>query len=229
MELQVTSGPALERPGDLAAILTKLSAGDVLFIDEIHRLSRAVEGGALPCDGDFQLDSCWARDPARVPVDYQAAEVLPGRGDHEDRPDHPVPLPGPKTELVARLTSYDPEDLRSIVMLAAGILGADISREGAQGEPRSGKPPAGSPAGCCVACGTSRGGEQRRVDRRAHRPGGLPSCSGSGAARPGQGRPLHPLGRMREASERRPRGPLHAGDRRLEPTETVEDVYGGRI
>ncbi|SVD89661.1 uncharacterized protein METZ01_LOCUS442515, partial [marine metagenome] len=55
-ELQVTSGPALERAGDLAAILTKLEPGDVLFIDEIHRLARAVEEVLYPAMEDFELD-----------------------------------------------------------------------------------------------------------------------------------------------------------------------------
>ena len=64
VELQVTSGPALERPGDLAAILTKLSAGDVLFIDEIHRLSRSVEEVLYPAMEDFQLDIVLGKGPA---------------------------------------------------------------------------------------------------------------------------------------------------------------------
>ncbi|OWY59407.1 Holliday junction branch migration DNA helicase RuvB, partial [cyanobacterium TDX16] len=62
--LHVTSGPALERGGDLAAILTKLEDGDVLFIDEIHRLSRAVEEVLYPAMEDFQLDIVLGKGPA---------------------------------------------------------------------------------------------------------------------------------------------------------------------
>ncbi|MCB1016136.1 MAG: AAA family ATPase, partial [Acidimicrobiales bacterium] len=62
--LHVTSGPALERAGDLAAILTKLDEGDVLFIDEIHRLSRAVEEVLYPAMEDFQLDIVLGKGPA---------------------------------------------------------------------------------------------------------------------------------------------------------------------
>ena len=64
VHLHVTSGPALERAGDLAAILTKLDDGDVLFIDEIHRLSRAVEEILYPAMEDFQLDIVVGKGPA---------------------------------------------------------------------------------------------------------------------------------------------------------------------
>ncbi len=64
VQLHVTSGPALERAGDLAAILTKLDDGDVLFIDEIHRLSRAVEEILYPAMEDFQLDIVVGKGPA---------------------------------------------------------------------------------------------------------------------------------------------------------------------
>jgi len=63
-DLQVTSGPALERAGDLAAILTKLEPGDVLFIDEIHRLARAVEEVLYPAMEDFELDIVLGKGPA---------------------------------------------------------------------------------------------------------------------------------------------------------------------
>ena len=63
-ELHITSGPALERAGDLAAILTKLEPGDVLFIDEIHRLSRAVEEVLYPAMEDFELDIILGKGPA---------------------------------------------------------------------------------------------------------------------------------------------------------------------
>ena len=66
VQLHVTSGPALERAGDLAAILTKLDEGDVLFIDEIHRLSRAVEEILYPAMEDFQLDIVVGQGPGGI-------------------------------------------------------------------------------------------------------------------------------------------------------------------
>ena len=65
-EFRSTSGPAIERPGDLAAILSNLTAGDVLFIDEIHRLSAAVEEILYPAMEDFQLDLMIGEGPVRV-------------------------------------------------------------------------------------------------------------------------------------------------------------------
>ena len=67
VHLRITSGPALERAGDLAAILTNLDEGDVLFIDEIHRLSRAVEEVLYPAMEDFQLDIVIGKGPAALP------------------------------------------------------------------------------------------------------------------------------------------------------------------
>ena len=71
--IKITSGPAIEKPGDLAAILSSLSAGDVLFIDEIHRLSRAVEEILYPAMEDFALDIIMGQGPAarsiRIPLE----------------------------------------------------------------------------------------------------------------------------------------------------------------
>ena len=88
VHLHVTSGPALERAGDLAAILTKLDDGDVLFIDEIHRLSRAVEEILYPAMEDFQIDIVVGKGPAGVehPADHGA--VHPRRGHHAHGNDH---------------------------------------------------------------------------------------------------------------------------------------------
>ena len=88
VELQITSGPALERPGDLAAILTKLSAGDVLFIDEIHRLSRAVEEVLYPAMEDFKLDIVLGKGPAARSIRLDLPAILPGRCYHANGSDH---------------------------------------------------------------------------------------------------------------------------------------------
>jgi Holliday junction resolvasome RuvABC ATP-dependent DNA helicase subunit len=84
---RVTSGPALVRAGDLAALLTNLSDGDVLFVDEIHRLARPVEEILYPAMEDFQLDIVSARDPRPEPAPGPAP-LYPGRGDDPDRAYH---------------------------------------------------------------------------------------------------------------------------------------------
>jgi Holliday junction DNA helicase RuvB len=124
-----TSGPALERAGDLAAILTKLAEGDVLFIDEIHRLSRNVEEVLYPAMEDFQLDIVLGKGPAarsvRLPV---ARFTLVGATTRTGL------ITGPLRDrfgLVARLDYYDPADLHRIVTRTADILGVRIDDEGA--------------------------------------------------------------------------------------------------
>ena len=88
VRIHVTSGPALERAGDLAAILTKLDDGDVLFIDEIHRLPRPVEEILYPAMEDFQLDIVVGKGPAASSIRLDAAPLHPGRGHHPHRADH---------------------------------------------------------------------------------------------------------------------------------------------
>ncbi len=127
--LHVTSGPALERPGDLAAILTKLGEGDVLFIDEIHRLSRSVEEVLYPAMEDFQLDIVLGKGPAARSIRLDLPRFcLVGATTRTGL------ITGPLRDrfgLVARLDYYEPDDLRSIVVRAAAILGAVIDAEGA--------------------------------------------------------------------------------------------------
>ena len=139
--LHSTSGPALERAGDLAAILTKLEPGDVLFIDEIHRLSKAVEEVLYPAMEDFQLDIVHGKGPAarsvRLPVSpftLVAATTRTGL------------ITGPLRDrfgLVARLDYYEATDLQEIVIRSAGIFDIEIDEKGsseiarrARGTPR---------------------------------------------------------------------------------------------
>ena len=126
--LHITSGPALERAGDLAAILTKLEAGDVLFIDEIHRLPRAVEEILYPAIEDFVLDIVVGKGPAassiRLPV---PRFTLVGATTRTGL------ITGPLRDrfgLVERLDYYDADELEAIVVRAAGILGVTIDRAG---------------------------------------------------------------------------------------------------
>jgi len=116
----VTSGPALERPGDLAAILAKLEPGDVLFIDEIHRLSRAVEEILYPAMEDFQIDIVVGKGPAASSIRLTLPRfTLIGATTRTGL------ITGPLRDrfgLVARLEYYDDAELESIVSRAAGIL-----------------------------------------------------------------------------------------------------------
>ncbi len=128
-ELQITSGPALERPGDLAAILTKLGEGDVLFIDEIHRLSRSVEEVLYPALEDFELDIVLGKGPAARSIRLDLPRFcLVGATTRTGL------ITGPLRDrfgMVARLEYYETDDLCSIVVRAAEIIGADIDSEGA--------------------------------------------------------------------------------------------------
>jgi Holliday junction DNA helicase RuvB len=127
--LHVTSGPALERGGDLAAILTRLDEGDVLFIDEIHRLSRAVEEVLYPAMEDFQLDIVLGKGPAARTLRLDLPRfTLVGATTRTGL------ITGPLRDrfgLVARLDYYSAADLESIVERAAGILGVSIDEGGA--------------------------------------------------------------------------------------------------
>jgi holliday junction DNA helicase RuvB len=129
VQLHITSGPALERAGDLAAILTKLGDHDVLFVDEIHRLSRAVEEILYPAMEDFQLDIVVGKGPAASNIRLSLPPfTLVGATTRTGM------ITGPLRDrfgLVARLDYYDATELRAIVERAAGILGVAIDERGA--------------------------------------------------------------------------------------------------
>jgi Holliday junction DNA helicase RuvB len=122
--LHVTSGPALERAGDLAAILTKLGEGDVLFIDEIHRLSRSVEEILYPAMEDFQIDIVVGKGPAASSIRLTLPRfTLIGATTRTGM------ITGPLRDrfgLVARLDYYDHDELELIVTRAARILDVPI-------------------------------------------------------------------------------------------------------
>ncbi|MFM9137643.1 MAG: Holliday junction branch migration DNA helicase RuvB, partial [Actinomycetota bacterium] len=129
VHLHITSGPALERAGDLAAILTKLEDGDVLFIDEIHRLSRTVEEILYPAMEDFQIDLVVGKGPAASSIRLTLPRfTLIGATTRTGM------ITGPLRDrfgLVARLDYYDADELRAIVVRAARILGVPIDGDGA--------------------------------------------------------------------------------------------------
>jgi holliday junction DNA helicase RuvB len=129
VHLHITSGPALERAGDLAAILTKLDEHDVLFIDEIHRLSRVVEEILYPAMEDFQLDIVVGKGPAASSIRLTLPHfTLIGATTRTGM------ITGPLRDrfgLVARLDYYADDELEAIVRRAAGILDVRIAAEGA--------------------------------------------------------------------------------------------------
>ena len=127
--LQSTSGPALERAGDLAAMLTKLESSDVLFIDEIHRLPRPVEEVLYPAMEDFRIDIVLGKGPAArsIPLDLEPFTLV-GATTRTGL------ITGPLRDrfgLVARLDFYTVDDLVSIVERTAGIVGVTIDTAGA--------------------------------------------------------------------------------------------------
>lgn len=126
---QPTSGPALDRPGDLAAILTNLQEGDVLFVDEIHRMPRPVEEVLYPALEDFQLDVVLGKGPSARSLRLDlprftlvAATTRPGR----------ITLPlRERFGFSPRLDYYTPDELALVVKRSAGILGVEIEPDGA--------------------------------------------------------------------------------------------------
>jgi holliday junction DNA helicase RuvB len=126
---QPTSGPALDRPGDLAAILTNLEEGDVLFVDEIHRMPRAVEEVLYPALEDFKLDVVLGKGPSARSIRLDlprftlvGATTRPGR----------ITLPlRERFGFSPRLDYYVVDDLGAIVHRSAGILGVRVDEEGA--------------------------------------------------------------------------------------------------
>jgi Holliday junction DNA helicase RuvB len=128
-KLHVTSGPALERAGDLAAILTKLEERDVLFIDEVHRLSRVVEEILYPAMEDFQIDIVVGKGPAASSIRLTLPKfTLIGATTRTGM------ITGPLRDrfgLVSRLEYYEPDELRQIVQRASTILGITIEADAA--------------------------------------------------------------------------------------------------
>src|SRR5688500_5698257 len=126
---RITSGPALERSGDLAAILTNLDEGDVLFIDEIHRLHKTVEEVLYPAMEDFQLDIVIGKGPSARSIRLDLPRfTLVGATTRTGL------ITGPLRDrfgFVARLDFYSPDDLMAIVIRAARILGVELEPQGA--------------------------------------------------------------------------------------------------
>ncbi|MCM8900119.1 Holliday junction branch migration DNA helicase RuvB [Caldicoprobacter algeriensis] len=128
--IRITSGPAIERPGDLAAILTNLSDGDVLFIDEIHRLSRSVEEILYPAMEDFALDIIIGKGPSARSIRLDLPKfTLVGATTRAGMLTSPL---RDRFGVIHRLELYTTEELTRIVIRSAGILGIPIDPEGAR-------------------------------------------------------------------------------------------------
>ena len=129
VNFRITSGPAIERSGDLAAILTNLQERDVLFIDEIHRLSRNVEEVLYSAMEDFSLDIVIGKGPAARSIRLDIAPfTLIGA---TTRAGALAPPLRDRFGIISRLEYYDTDSLKQIVQRAAGILQISLSDEGA--------------------------------------------------------------------------------------------------
>lgn len=128
-EIKVTSGPAIERPGDLAAILTHLSPGDVLFVDEIHRLRPPVEEVLYPAMEDYKLDIVVGEGPHARSIRLDLAPfTLVGATTREGLLTTPL---RDRFEVVFRLEFYEPGDLAEILARAAPRIGCTVDRDAA--------------------------------------------------------------------------------------------------
>ncbi|MDN4593886.1 Holliday junction branch migration DNA helicase RuvB [Polycladomyces subterraneus] len=129
VQIRATSGPAIERPGDLAAILTNLQPGDLLFIDEIHRLNRSVEEVLYPAMEDFALDIVIGKGPSARSVRLDLPPfTLVGATTRAGSLSSPL---RDRFGVVSRLEYYTEDELTLIVQRAADLLGVAIREEGA--------------------------------------------------------------------------------------------------
>ena len=129
VQVRITSGPAIEKPGDLAALLTNLQEGDILFIDEIHRLSRQVEEVLYPALEDFALDIMIGKGPSAQSIRINLPRfTLIGATTRAGQ------LTGPLRDrfgILLKLEPYSPDELARIITRSAGILGIPIDHDGA--------------------------------------------------------------------------------------------------
>ena len=129
VNIRVTTGPAIERPGDLAALLTNLQQGDVLFIDEIHRLSRAVEEVLYPALEDYAIDIIIGKGPAARSIRIDLPKfTLIGATTRAGQLTSPL---RDRFGVIQRLELYSKEELCEIIMRSASILGVICDKEGA--------------------------------------------------------------------------------------------------
>jgi len=126
--IRITSGPAIERPGDLAAILTNIKEGDVIFIDEIHRLSHVVEEVMYPAMEDYEIDIIIGKGPSARSIRLELPKfTLVGATTRAGLLTSPL---RDRFGMSMRFDFYEPGDLKTIIGRSARILGVDIDNEG---------------------------------------------------------------------------------------------------
>ena len=129
VQIRVTSGPAIEKPGDLAALLTSLNDGDILFIDEIHRLSRSIEEVLYPAMEDFALDIIIGKGPSARSIRLDLKKfTLIGATTRAGQLSAPL---RDRFGVILRLELYSPNELAKIVKRSAGILNVEAEQDGA--------------------------------------------------------------------------------------------------
>ena len=129
VNIRITSGPAIEKPGDLAALLTNLNPGDILFIDEIHRLNRVVEEILYPAMEDFAIDIIVGKGPSANSIRLDLPKfTLIGATTRAGSLSAPL---RDRFGVTLRLELYTPEELTKIVTRSAGILNVPIEEDGA--------------------------------------------------------------------------------------------------
>jgi len=129
VNIRITSGPAIEKPGDLAALLTNLNENDILFIDEIHRLNRSVEEVLYPAMEDFALDIIIGKGPSARSIRIDLPHfTLVGATTRAGQLTAPL---RDRFGVILRLELYDTEQLTTIALRSAGILGIECEPEGA--------------------------------------------------------------------------------------------------
>ena len=129
VNIRITSGPAIEKPGDLAALLTNLSENDILFVDEIHRLNRAVEEILYPAMEDYAIDIIIGKGPSANSIRLDLPKfTLIGATTRAGSLSAPL---RDRFGVTLRLELYTPEELAKIVTRSAGILNVSIEPDGA--------------------------------------------------------------------------------------------------
>lgn len=129
VNMRITSGPAIEKPGDLVAMLTNLSEGDILFVDEIHRLNRAYEEILYPAMEDYAIDIIIGKGPSANSIHLDLPHfTLIGATTRSGQLTAPL---RDRFGVSLRLELYTPEELKQIVLRSAGILGVEIEEAGA--------------------------------------------------------------------------------------------------
>ena len=129
VNMRITSGPAIEKPGDLVAMLTNLNEGDILFVDEIHRLNRAYEEILYPAMEDFAIDIILGKGPSANSLHLDLPHfTLIGATTRSGQLTAPL---RDRFGVTLRLELYSPDELKRIVTRSAGILDVDIDPEGA--------------------------------------------------------------------------------------------------